>query len=202
MTSAFLNSDILIINITSKNLESFRQFISEIEQSPIKHVLFISSSSVYRNLNREVTEDEGAEDPSSLLFQIEELFRQSQGFVTTVLRLSGLIGPGRHPGRFFRHGKTIPQANAPVNLIHRDDCIGIIQTIIDQQAWQQTFNGCADSHPQKREFYSYARALLQQNAPAFAESPSPSYKIVSNSKIKQQLDYQLHHPDVMKIQTY
>lgn len=165
----------------------------------MQQVLFVSSSSVYQNLNREVSEDEGAENPDSPLFQIEQLFRQSAHFETTVVRFSGLVGPGRHPGCFFRGGKTIKQADAPINLIHFDDCIGIIKAIIEQNDWGEVFNGCSDSHPPKREFYRYASELAGTDFPALAEPASPAYKIVSNSKIKQRLGYQFQHPDLMQL---
>ena len=169
----FLASDILIINITSKNYQSFINLIEKIEQSTVKKVLFISSTSVYRAENAVVSEDTGMESFDSILFQIEQLFRLNSHFETTVLRLSGLIGYTRHPGRFFKHGKIVQQADTPVNLIHRDDCIGIIQSIIKQDAWNQAFNGCATTHPTKREFYSHARKLLSMPEPDFSSESEP-----------------------------
>ncbi len=198
--SEFLNAPMLIINITSKNLSAFQHFIQQIEQSAVEKVLLVSSSSVYQNLQRAVTEDEAAENPDSILFQIEQLFRQNTYFRTTVLRCSGLIDSRRHPGRFFRHGKQVQQPDAPVNLIHLDDVIGIIDAIIEQQAWSEVFNASADSHPSKREFYSYARSLLGLPAPDCADNNSAQFKIVSNNKVKQQLGYQLSHPDLLHIQ--
>lgn len=195
----FLNADILIVNITSKNIDGFGQLISDIEQSPISRVLFVSSSSVYQNLNREVTEDEGAENRETPLYQIEQLFRLSTAFQTSIVRFSGLVGHGRHPGRFFRGGKTITQPDAPVNLIHFTDCLGIIEAIITQAAWGEIFNGCSDSHPRKRDFYLFASCLAGTDFPGVATSSSVSYKIVSNSKVKQRLGYQFQHPDLMQL---
>ncbi len=197
---AFLNCHILIINITCKNIGSFQNLIRQIESSLVKEVLLVSSSSVYQNLQREVSEDEAAENPDSVLFQIEQLFRQNPTFQTTILRCSGLIDSRRHPGRFFRHGKQVQQPDAPVNLVHIDDVIGIIDTIIKQQAWDEVFNASADSHPSKREFYSYARTLLGLPAPDCANTDHSQFKIVSNNKVKQQLGYRFHHPDLMQIQ--
>ncbi len=197
--SAFLSTDTLIINITSKNLNSFLSLIAQIATSPIKQVLFISSTSVYQNNNAVVTEADHAETTDSALYQIEQAFQQCPHFRTTILRLSGLIGYQRHPGRFFAKGKLVPNPDAPVNLIHRDDCIGIIVAIIQQGAWSEVFNGCADSHPTKREFYSYARQLLNQAPPTFADTIQSQYKIVSNVKIKTQLGYHFLYPDLMTI---
>lgn len=198
----FLNADSLVINITNKNSANFERFIRAIKKSTIKHVLFVSSSSVYQNLNRSVTEDEGVENPDSVLFQIENLFKNETAFETTIVRFSGLIGPDRHPGRFFRHGKQVQQADAPVNLIHLDDCIGIIAAIFEHSAWQQTFNGCADTHPIKREFYPHAASLAGYAAPEFAPAQPLAYKIVSNTKAKHVLQYQFQYPDLMAIRDY
>ena len=195
----FLQANLLIINITSKSQTGFQNLIERIVQSPIKHLIFISSTSVYQNNNMLVTEAEGAESSASALYQIEQCFQQCSHFDTTILRLSGLIGYQRHPGRFFTKGKTVPNPDAPVNLIHRDDCIGMIVAIIEQGAWGEVFNGCADSHPTKRDFYRYASKLLNQAPPAFADSTQNQYKMVSNDKIKTQLGYQLIYPDLMNI---
>ncbi len=195
----FLIADVLIINITSKNYDGFKVLAKQIEKSAIRHVLFVSSSSVYKNTQTRVTENDKCESTDSKLFQIEQLFNSNKNFSTTILRLSGLIGYQRHPGHFFSKGKVVSSPDAPVNLIHRDDCIAIIEAIIEQQAWGEIFNACADSHPTKRQFYSYARALLNQEPPIFSTDGENNYKIVSNDKIKQQLNYQFIYPDLMQI---
>jgi nucleoside-diphosphate-sugar epimerase len=197
----FIDSDILIIAITSKNSAGYQQLINRLAGSKVKHVLFISSSSVYQNLNREVSEDEGVEDHSRPLYQIEQQFRDCPDFTTTVLRFSGLVGPARHPGRFFRGGKTVKQPDAPINLIHLDDCIGLIECIIQQSAWGEVFNGCSDTHPVKREFYPQVADAIGMPCPEFSAAQSLSYKIVGNDKIKQKLGYQLRHPDLLKLYT-
>lgn len=197
--SQFLNADTLIINITNKNKAAFEQLISQIEHSPIKQVLFISSSSVYQNTNDLVREEPQFENEDSILWQIESLFRQSSLFTTSIIRFSGLIGPERHPGRFFRNGKQVQQADAPVNLIHLDDCIGIIEQLLKQQVWGEVLNGCADTHPSKKQFYRHAAEQLNQAVPDFNQDNAPSYKIVSNDKVKTLLSYQFQYPDLMTI---
>jgi nucleoside-diphosphate-sugar epimerase len=195
----FFDSDILICNITSKNQAGFTRLIEQIALSSIQHVLFISSSSVYLNTHTIVTENDDAEDSDSVLFQIEQAFQSCSHFDTTILRLSGLIGYQRHPGRFFSHGKVVSQPDAPVNLIHRDDCIGLISQIIEQSVWGDVFNGCADTHPSKRQFYSHARHLLDKPPPTFSDQTHGQTKTVSNAKIKQRLGYRFIYPDVMQI---
>ena len=194
----FLAADILIINITYKNKQNYQQFVEQIAQSDIKNVLFVSSSSVYKNTQSVVTESAEFEDPDNIIFQIEQLFKNYSSFQSTFVRMAGLVDSRRHPGRFFKSGKIIPQAEAPINLIHLDDCIGVIDAVIQQQAWGEVFNACSTTHPNKRKFYNYVRGLLNQPSPTFSDDSTLSYKIVSNDKIRQQLGYHFIHPDLMQ----
>lgn len=195
----FLNANILIVNITSKNFDAFAELIKAIEKSAVEKVLFVSSTSVYKNSNKTVSESDGEESPQSPLLAIENLFRDCPKFKTTVVRFGGLIGYSRHPGMFFRTGKGVSNPDTGVNLIHRDDCIGIISHIIEQDAWGEVFNGCADTHPTKREFYTQAVLAAGQPVPEFIDSAEQSFKIVSNEKVKRVLNYEFLHPDLLKV---
>ena len=192
----FLEANILVVNITSKNIEGFAILIKAIEKSPIKKVIFVSSTSVYQNTNQMVSEADGVENELSPLFQIENLFRNSTQFETSIIRFAGLFGYSRHPGRFFAE-RPIPQPDAPVNLIHRDDCINIIDCIIAQEQWNEVFNACADTHPSKREFYSHAREMMGLPAPLIGDPGRVGFKMISNEKVKQALNYAFIHADLM-----
>lgn len=198
---SFLDSDILIINITSKNIASYIELINKIKVSSIQKLLFVSSSSVYRNTNQVVSESSGLEDSNNQLYKIENLFQASADFQTTVIRMSGLIGPGRHPGHFFNHNNSISQPDAPVNLIHLADCINIICRVLEEGAWGQIFNASADTHPVKRDFYTQAKKAIGKDAPLFDESSSAVFKIIDNKKVKRVLNYQFIHADLMALVT-
>ncbi|WP_299263793.1 dTDP-glucose 4,6-dehydratase [uncultured Psychrosphaera sp.] len=197
--AAFLSADILIVNITNKNIPAFAEFIHLIEKSSIKHVMFISSTSVYPDNNSIISEDDGIELTDHPLSQIENLFKQAKTFTTTVVRFSGLIGYERHPGRFFRNGKTIKNAQAKVNLIHRDDCLNILVQIINDDVWGESFNVCSDAHPNKQEFYTYAAESLGVEPAKCDVETTPLFKIIDNTKIKNKLNYQFIYPDVMAL---
>lgn len=196
---SFLQANVLVVNIPSKNVEGFQQLVSEIEQSAIEKVVFVSSTSVYANSNKTIYESDGEESPRSPLRSIETLFTGASNFTTTIVRFGGLIGYRRHPGNFFRKGHPVKDPDAYVNLIHRDDCIQIITQIIDKEIWGEAFNCCADTHPTKREFYTQAARSLGKPAPEFVESAPGPYKIISNEKVRQALNYSFLHPDLMKI---
>ena len=196
----FLQANILIVNIPSKNVAGFRDLVNEIEVSHIKHVLFVSSTSVYENVKKTIKESDIGFYSSSPLLDIEDLFNNWASDQTTIVRFGGLIGYGRHPGRFFRPGRIVRNPDSPVNLIHRDDCIGIISRIIQEGTWGELFNCCADTHPTKRAFYTRAVEAIGVPLPEFGETDSRVGKLISNEKTKRLLNYQFKHPDLMKIE--
>ncbi len=195
----FLQSNVLIVNIPSKNIDGFSSLIQEIEKSETEKVLFVSSTSVYEDKNMTISESDGEESTLSPLFTIENLFRNSTKFNTTIVRFGGLIGYSRNPGKFFSNGRLVHNPESNVNLIHRDDCIEIISKIVEQEVWGEVFNCCADTHPTKREFYTQAAKSIGISPPAFVNSGPNTFKIISNQKVKQILDYEFLHPDLMNI---
>ena len=192
-----LDAEILIIAVPSKDIEGFKTLIKYIEKSIVKNVLFVSSTSVYANSNELITE----ETPviNSALSEIENIFITNTSFKTTVLRFGGLIGYNRKPGLFYPKGRTIDNPDSSVNIIHRDDCIGIINAIIEKEMWNEIFNGCADSHPTKREFYTKSANDIGVELPIFDETKTSENKTVSNKKLKEKLNYKFKYPDLLLI---
>ena len=191
----FLNSEVLIIAIPSKNIADFKNLISHIENSKIKTILFISSTSVYPNSNSIVTENSLIK--KNPLSEIELLFKTNTNFKSTILRFGGLIGYDRKPGNFFKNGKAINYPDAFVNLIHRDDCIQIIKEIIAKNIWDKTLNACADTHPKKRDFYAKEFKKEGRNNPTFNELASNEYKIINSDQLKSILNYNFLYSDLM-----
>ncbi|MEN8856839.1 MAG: NAD(P)-binding domain-containing protein [Flavobacteriaceae bacterium] len=196
---SFLQSDILIIAITSKDIDAFERLIEQIQTSTIQKVIFISSTSVYPVSNAIVSEE--TQTLKTPLAEIENLFKENTFFETTIIRFAGLFGPGRHPGSWFKNGRTIPQPNGLVNMIHQEDCIEIIHEIIDQNCWNITLNACSNDHPTRSDFYINARKSLNFEAPVFEGSTEIRYKIISSKKLQKVLDYQFIHDDLLNLNT-
>ena len=195
--SKFLDSEIVIVTIPPKNIEWFKNLINEIEKSLVKKVILISSISVYDNSKEIITELSPLK--SSSLVKIEEMFKTNSKFSTTVVRFGGLIGHNRKPGKFFPKGKKIENPDGFVNMIHRDDCISIIEQIIKKSIWNETFNACADTHPTRREFYSKAALVIGQDIPGFKETDSYKKKIISSHKLKMMLDFKFKYHNLLDI---
>lgn len=195
---AFLNSDILIIAITSKDVDGFENLISQIENSSIQKVIFISSTSVYGRVNKVITEDDEVIEHHPLV-EIENLFRENTFFETTIIRFAGLFGDERHPCNWFKNGRKIPQPKGFVNMIHKEDCIEIIHEIIAQNCWSQTFNACSNHHPTRREFYTIAKLSNGFDMPEFEINEVYEWKIISSKKVQEVLDYTFIHDDLLSI---
>lgn len=206
----FFDSDILLINfppkrrddIISFHTQQFEALIPAIEKSPIKKVLFVSSTSVYPNLGQ--TADELCTEPAQknsgkALLIAEKMLRKSIHFETTILRFAGLIGNDRVPGRFLSGKKNIPNADAPVNLIHQKDCVGIINLIIKNNIWGETINGCMPVHPTRREFYTNAALKAALPAPEFSDKPTGPIKIIDSRKLTEQFGYRFMYSNPMDI---
>lgn len=206
--SDFFNSEILIVNVPPRRnsgitysfqIENLKKAL---HNSTVKKVLFVSSTSVYKPGFQIITEEsELAETEASELIAAEKTIAAPENlWQTTILRFAGLFGPNRQPGRFLAGKADLPEPNSPVNLIHVADCIGIIQEIIKQEKWNKIYNACADEHPTRQEFYTKAARSLNLSAPTFAEengNKNPG-KLISNQKVKTELNYQFLYPDPLK----
>lgn len=199
----FLDADILLVSIpprrkaglTAVYLEQIKSLSEALANATVKRVIFISSTSIYQDLNRTVVE--GDADPSSYLFLAENFLLTNLSFKTTVLRFGGLIGGDRHPGRFLAGKQNVDGATTPVNMIHQQDCVAIIFQIVVQNVFGEVFNACADLHPTKKEFYEAAGEALDLSPPTFSEAIDSPFKIVSAEKLKSALKYQFSFPDPM-----
>ena len=195
----FFKCDIIVIAIPpsfKKNqgkqyLPKIKNIIKAIVDHKVTKVIYISSTGVYADCNREVTENDLAQPDSEsgqILRRAEELFLNENVFRTSIVRFGGLVGPGRNPARFFLNKTDIPNGLAPVNLIHQIDCVGVTCAIIERDRFGFIFNACAPDHPAKGDFY---RKMARQN-----NIPSPIFlnelkywKIVNSVNINSKLDY-------------
>lgn len=207
----FFNTDIVILNIPPgrrdpeveerhpRQIRVVAQYLTEAE---VKKLIFVSSTGVYPNLNRVVTEEDSThpERASTAALVVAENFLQLQNaFATTILRMAGLVGGTRKAGRFLAGKTDVPNGSAPVNLVHRTDCIEVIKAIIRLEKWNEIYNVCADEHPTKRDFYTAQAYKDDFTPPTFkTQQTKVAYKIVSNQKLKTALGYTFKYPDPMQ----
>lgn len=204
--SAFLQANTWIIALppgrTSEKQLAYRNLFSLLAQaipsSGVQHIIMISSTSVYGDYNQVVDEQtlpQPTEASGKLLLEMETKLT-AWSIPYCILRPGGLIGPNRHPGRFFAGKKAIPDGLAPVNLIHLDDVIRVVEVVIKQKT-EGIINVVAPTHPSREEFYTLASSHLGVEKPHFL-SEKHSWKQVEANSLKA-MDYSFIHPDLMQL---
>ena len=165
----------------------------KLERSNCKKVLFISSTSVYTDHNQLAVESDtnGFDSP---LVLAENLFLSADFCQTTVIRFGGLIGTDRHPVRFLAGRTQLENPEAPINLIHQDDCLAILHHYIQLPFENQVYNAVAPYHPTRVAYYTQMARELQLPIPEFDFSKASIGKTVSSEKLVTQLDYTFLKP--------
>ena len=194
-------SQVLIINIPPKlrgnSTENFvskiKNIVPFIEKSKIKKVLFVSSTSVFSDEDKVVTEEtipNPDTESGNQLLQCEKLLQDNSHFENTILRFGGLIGEDRHPIHYLAGRTNIENPESPINLIHQEDCIGIILKIINRNFWGETFNAVAPFHPSREEYYSQKAKEYNLERPIFTHSKPSIGKTILSDKLESVLKYQ------------
>ena len=203
MTSFLKDSEVLIIDIPpGLRKDPEVNFIGKIERlkyyiekSDVEKVLFVSATSVFKDGNDFLvyTEEDpanGTANNSKQLIGAERLLKQSDKFETSILRFGGLLGPGRHPVNYLAGKSDLKDPEGPINLIHLEDCIGIIEAILEKEAWGETFHGVYPDHPTRKDYYTRAAADKDMASMSFNRDSVSNGKIVNSVKIDEILGYQ------------
>ncbi|MFV8364035.1 SDR family oxidoreductase [Flavobacterium sp. ZT3P35] len=207
LTEFLADSEILIIDVPPKlrgsETENFvskiKNIIPFIEKSAVQKVLFISSTSVYNDVDAFVTEEtiaKPATESGKQLLETEQLLQSNINFKTTILRFGGLIGEDRHPVKFLAGRENLENPNAPINLIHQEDCIGIINAILSQQVWGETLNAVTPYHPTRAEYYTQKAVELNLALPKFTTGSNSNRKIILSDYLETVLKYTFTQPNL------
>ncbi|MEL6975418.1 MAG: SDR family oxidoreductase, partial [Bacteroidota bacterium] len=175
--------DVLVINVPPKlRRQPYANYVAKMkhlhtamQKAKVPHAIFVSSTSVYGNHPDDITEETipvPVTESGRQLLETERLFLNPESSVNTIVRFGGLIGPDRHPVTMLSQKKGLKNGKAPVNLIHLNDCIAMLKTIIAQNYWGEVFNGVYPNHPTKQEYY--------QNEAQKRGVPAPEY--LANTK--------------------
>ncbi|KEO72910.1 epimerase [Anditalea andensis] len=186
------DTDILFINIPparrsqpdSFHPEQIKYIKAMAIQYRIPKIIYTSATSVYPDNNQRATEANTInvyDNPA--LYNAEQILRKEKTYDLTVIRYGGLLGVDRIPGRYFS-GKENVTGDTPVNYIHRDDAVALAAWIIENRLWNETFNGVAPLHPQRKDIYEKNAAEMGFSSPiSYAKIGESKWKEVSSAKI-------------------
>lgn len=196
LLQALFQTDFLVVNIPPRlkhgntvYLEELQQLIELTQGWQYQGIVFISSTGVYPSLDKSMTEaDALADSPSAqVLLDAEALFAHQSN--TCIVRFAGLVGPKRHPGRFFAGKTDVAGGNVAVNLVHLQDCVdavrGIIEAKVRGEKLAPIYNLCASEHPNRRDFYTAAAESLGLTAPQFNAQTQPSKVILGDAIVRE-----------------
>lgn len=204
--SQFFDSEILIINIpprirlnkTDAHIEQIKSLIEPIKHSKIKQIIYVSSTSVYPELNREVFEEDVTTPENSgspILVTAENILLDNFENVV-ILRCGGLMGYDRIPAKYFAGWKGLTTGYTPVNYIHRDDVVMIIDKIISTGLERGIFNAVSPIHPTRKEIYEKICETMPFEKAEFVEPTEPQpYKIINSDKLIKTLAYEFIFPN-------
>lgn len=156
--------DILIINVPPKRKAKEENYLNKMTQlyeackiMHLKKIIFVSSTSIYGEVQGELTEKsvpKPGSDSAKKLLAAEKLFMSDKKSESTVLRFGGLIGPDRHPVTYLSGQHGLTNGDDAVNLIHLEDGLLILTNIVTNEWWGKLINGVYPDHPAKRIYYT------------------------------------------------
>ncbi|MFL0800254.1 MAG: NAD-dependent epimerase/dehydratase family protein [Agarilytica sp.] len=164
--------------------------------------LFISSTSVYSQNNGELIDEESAAEPSSptakVLRETESLFLESN-LPTSVIRFSGIYGPGRD--YLLRQVQKGNGGSAQyTNRIHVEDCCGVICFLIAQKTLHDVYLASDDCPVTSKEIREWLADKLGVDGSTLMASRTPGRggsKRCSNQRLKS-AGYTFKYPEYKK----
>jgi len=140
-------------------------------------MIFLSSTSFY--------------DGKEIIKEAEELAKIKDPD-TVILRLGGLMGYDRIAGKYTA-GKTVEDGST--NYVHRDDVVGIIESVIEKRVKNKIFNVVAPIQTTKKEIYTQNSKQFGFEETHFSENSSKN-KSLSSDILCDVLGYTFEKKDV------
>ncbi len=133
--------DALVVTLpasrTAEGGDAYVQAVQNVVDTALAHsvprIIFTSSTSVYGGSSGIKTEKSLLQPETTAgktLVDLENWLHDLPGTSVDVLRLAGLVGPKRHPGRFLAGKQALPNGSHGVNLVHLDDVVEAIMLLL------------------------------------------------------------------------
>jgi len=184
-------------NPTRDFVAVIRLLLTYVNKSQVRELVFTSSTGVFgsqQGLVLPETQPKPDSESGRQLVEVEKRLLSEFSFSTQILRLGGLIDLDRHPAKTLVRKDVIMEPQAPVNLIHRTDAVGLLMHLPAHAPWKAVYHGVTPWHPSKKDFYNQAAKELGLTQLPFSEAVGTTNKLVKDPRIENMLDYHFKEP--------
>lgn len=196
-------------------LSGNRNLIEWLAASPPKKCVYTSSTSVYAqndgSLVKETSPTEPESETARVLVEAEKVLleaAQQKKLPTVILRVAGIYGPERGflLKQYLKNEARLEgKGERALNMIHRDDLIGVIIAALKSGRPGEVYNAVDDEPVSQRRFFEWLAGTLDKAMPPTATEDAEANrkrgvtnKKVSNRKLKMELGYQFKYPNFRK----
>ncbi len=193
-------------------LQGTRNLVAWLVGSPAKKFVYTSSTGVYgQNDGELVTEASPAEpetETSKVLVETEKVLlaaAREREFPAVILRVAGIYGPERGYllKQYLRNEARIEgRGERILNMIHRDDLIGVIIAALQRGKAGEIYNAVDDEPVTQLHFFEWLSGTLGKALPPSATAEEATSrrrgltnKKVTNRRLKLELGYQFKYPN-------
>ena len=180
--------------------DNIKTIVSSAQRNGVEHVILLNTTAIYNGLNGYVDENSALQmsDPKVNLLKTAEQYVENYCGRYTILRLSGLVGPKRHPGNFYAKGKTLSEPNAFANLAHQEDVINCLFEFITQHKPAGIYNVSSTMEVSKGHFYKMAAHALSIPSNRVDDLlGKESGRLIVSEKVRAELDEPLKYDDLV-----
>ena len=179
-----LDTDYLFINYPPSKFNNYLEFLERIYKhdkiKTIEKIIFISSTSVYPDIEGNFEENFIIKNPSNkMVFDAENLVLNKTHII---FRASGLLAEDRIAGKRLAN-KIVDFPNTKINFVHRNDVINATIFVLKNNL-NGIFNLASKQHPTKEELYSFNAKKYNFEKPIFSENEFSLNRIIDGSKIE------------------
>jgi nucleoside-diphosphate-sugar epimerase len=187
-----------------------RNLLDWLVKQPPRKFVYTSSTSVYGQDDGSLVKESSPTEPSAatarVLLEAETLLLAAAqtGFPAVILRAAGIYGPDR--GHLFKqylnNEAQIPgQGRRLLNMIHRDDLIGVILAALENGRPGEIYNAVDNEPVAQIHFFRWLSETLGKWMPPFGPEETEAdrkrgltNKKLSNRKLTMELGYQFKYP--------
>lgn len=191
-------------------VDGMGRLLTQCTGEPPRKVVLAGSKAVYGQQDGSLVKETSVTSPEGLVGKVwveseREFLRVAKGMSPVVLRLGDVYGPGRelYVEAFAQNRLKIPgQGQRHLNMIHRDDAVGVILAALKSGRAGEVYNAVDDEPIRETQFFSWlSETLGKWMPPNGPEESDPGRRReltnckVSNRRLTMELGYRLKYPN-------